>query len=133
MSRTSRPDKNELLRRVHALKPYPAVFWPLGVGGWDVIFPNFPRLRAYGADQDQAEANAVEALNAELQNLLNAGEPPPAPSDPARLIPDEDEPAGTQLLLLSPDRKVILRRLGLERPVEHGQAMAASLGRLRAG
>jgi predicted RNase H-like HicB family nuclease len=118
----------DLLRGISSLKPYPAVFTP-AQGGFEVIFPNFPKLIAYGVKREQAEQSGVEALSLHLQSLLTEGHPAPRPSDPERLIPDEDEPIGTVLVMLKPDKKAIKRRLGLE-PAERGLAMAATLGRL---
>lgn len=118
----------ELLRGIGSLKPYPAVFTP-AQGGFEVVFPNFPKLTAYGVKREQAEQAGVEVLSLHLQSLLTDGHAAPKPSDPERLIPDEDEPAGTVLVMLKPDKKGIKRRLGLE-TAERGAAMAATLGRL---
>jgi predicted RNase H-like HicB family nuclease len=132
MPSRKKTNSDALLRAVHRLEPYPAVFCPIPPRGWDVIFPNFPRLKAFGVDRQRAEQAAIEALTAELQLMLVEDDQPPTPSDPERLIPDEDEAPGTQTVLLKPDKKVILRRLGLEAR-ERGQAMAATLGRLGKG
>lgn len=118
----------DLLRGISSLKPYPAVFTP-AQGGFEVVFPNFPKLIAYGVKREQAERAGVEMLSLHLQGLITDGYQVPRPSDPERLIPDEDEPAGTVLVMLKPDKKAIKRRLGLE-PAERGVAMAATLGRV---
>ncbi len=118
----------ELLRGISALKPYPAVLTP-AQGGYEIVFPNFPKLTAYGVKLAQAEQAGVDVLSLHLQGLLTEGHQPPKPSDPERLIPDEDEPLGTTMTMLKPDKKAIKRRLGLE-PAERGAAMAATLGRV---
>lgn len=121
--------KQQWLRGVERLEPYPAVLLPLPEGGFEVIFPNLARLRAYGANQRQAIVYGVEALTFELGQMIVAGDQPPRPSDPERLIPDEDEPAGTEMIMLEPDKAVLKKRLGLVK-IEKGGAMAATLGRL---
>ena len=118
----------ELLRAIESLKPYPAMICP-AQGGYEVIFPNLPKLTAYGVTRDAAEAAGVEILSLHLQGLVGEGRPAPRPSNPERLIPDEDEPIGSALVMLRPDKKAIKRRLGLA-PAETGSAMAATLGRL---
>lgn len=121
-------DPAELKRAVARLPEYPAVLTP-GVGGsFEVVFPNFAKLTAFGVGRDPALAAAREMLSAHLQGLLEEGQEPPRPSDPARLVADEDEPAGTELVSIVPDRGTILRRLGLGRD-DRGLALA-SLGRL---
>ena len=121
-------DKLTLLRGVESLSPYPAVLLPVPEGGFEVIFPNLPRLKAYGTNLDLAQKNGVEALTFELGQMIVAGETPPRPSDPERLIPDEDEPMGTRLEMLDPDKAILKKRLGLIKR-EKGAAMAATLGR----
>ena len=121
--------KQRWLRGVESLEPYPAVLLPLPEGGFDVIFPNLARLRAYGANQRQAIVYGVEALTFELGQMIVAGDQPPRPSDPERLIPDEDEPAGTEMIMLEADKAVLKKRLGLVKR-EKGGPMAATLGRL---
>jgi len=121
-------DPVAMKRAVARLPEYPAVLAPTPEGGCEVIFPNLPRVAAYGLGRDQALNAGREVLTAHLQIMLEQGDLPPRPSDPARLIPDEDEPPGTELVMIGPDRAAILRRLGLERP-EPSRALA-SLGRL---
>lgn len=120
-------DPTTMKRAVARLPEYPAVLVP-ATGGFEVIFPNLAKVTAYGAGRDQALTAGRDTLTAHLQIMLEQGDEPPRPSDPARLIPDEDEPAGTEMVMIAPDRATILRRLGLERP-EPNRAMA-SLGRL---
>lgn len=120
-------DPTTMKRAVARLPEYPAVLVP-AAGGCEVIFPNLPKVIAFGVGRDQALTAGREILSAQLQIMLEAGDEPPRPSDPDRLIPDEDEPAGTELVMIDPDRAAILRRLGLERP-EPNRALA-SLGRL---
>ncbi|MFH1057974.1 MAG: hypothetical protein V1797_04735 [Pseudomonadota bacterium] len=120
-------DPTAMKRAVARLPEYPAVLVP-ATGGFEVIFPNLAKVTAYGVLRDQALDAGREMLTAHLQIMLEQGDQPPRPSDPARLIPDEDEMPGTELVLIAPDRTAILRRLGLERP-EPNRALA-SLGRL---
>ena len=121
--------KAELLRAVSRLESYPAVLLPVPEGGFSVVFPNFAKLTAYGSKRERALEAGREMLSAHLHGLVAAGETPPTPSDPDRLIPDEDEPLGTEMVNIKPDRKVILKRLGLEKDKDRGLAMA-SFGRL---
>lgn len=120
-------DPAELKKAVARLPEYPAVLTP-GVGGCEVVFPNFAKLIAYGVGRDPALKAARDLLSAHLQGLLEEGDQPPRPSEPKRLIPDEDEPPGAELVMIAPDRGAILRRLGLKRE-DRGLALA-SLGRL---
>jgi hypothetical protein len=95
--------KVELVRWLEGLPDYPAVFMPVPEGGFEVIFPNFVDLRAYGVKLATAMRAALERRD------------PPRASRPERLVPDPDEPPGTRLLMVSPDKKVLRKRLGLER------------------
>ncbi len=122
-----KPSRIELLRAVESLEPYPAVFVPSPEGGFDVIFPNLAGLQAYGVKLESARKAAVEMLTAEMTELISAGFPPPAPSDPDRLIPDEDEPYGTRVLMIEVDKAVLRRRFKLEK-TERG--LVLGLGRL---
>lgn len=122
-------DKHAWLRAVESLPAYPVVLMPLNEGGWEAVFPNLARVRAWGPDKDTCRANAAEALTFELGQLIVAGDAAPSPSDPERLIAGEDEPRGTELVMLDPLRSVLKKRLGLEKR-EKGGAMAATLGRL---
>lgn len=124
-----KPSRTQLIRGVDSLEPYPAMLVPLAEGGFEVIFPNLARVRAYGVNRDTAMANGIETLTFELGQMVVAGEEPPRPSDPERLIPDEEEPAGSELVMLEPDKAILRRRLGLEKR-EKGRVMAATLGRL---
>jgi len=126
----NKPDRPALLRAIEGLAAYPAMLLPTAEGGFEVIFPNLPRAKAYGADRDVALANGVEALTAELGLAVAAGETPPRPSKPARLVADDDEPAGAELLLLSPDKQTLRRRLGL---VKGEGSLELGLGRLGRG
>ena len=123
----AKQDRQNLLRAIEGLKPYPAVFIPAAEGGFEVIFPNLSRARAYGSDREQAQINAVEALTAELGQYVADGDAPPAPSDPDRLIPDEDEPMGTEMVLLDPDKVVLRKRFGL---IKGEKGLDLGLGRL---
>ena len=107
--------KVELVRWVEGLSDYPAVFLPVPEGGFEVIFPNFVDLRAYGVKLSTAMRAAREILTAELYTLLLERRDPPRASRPERLVPDPDEPPGTRLVMVSPDKKVLRKRLGLER------------------
>jgi predicted RNase H-like HicB family nuclease len=122
-------DKHAWLRAVESLPAYPVVLLPLNEGGWEAVFPNLARLKAWGPDKDTCRANAAEALTFELGQLIVAGDAPPRPSDPERLIAGEDEPRGSELVMLDPLRSVLKKRLGLTKR-EKGGAMAATLGRL---
>ena len=105
-----KPDAKQVLR---ALAAYPAVLTPDGFGCFEVCFPNFPRARAGGINRGLALDAAREELTTEVFLAFKNGAAPPPPSDPARLVRDEDEPAGTTVVMIEPDKDVILRRLGL--------------------
>lgn len=105
--------KVERVRWVEGLEPYPAVFLPVPEGGFEVVFPNFPGLKAYGVKLETAVKAATEILTAELLDRFFQGDPAPRPSDPDKLIPDEDEPPGTRLIMLEPDMAALRKRLGL--------------------
>jgi len=117
-------DKTELVRRVEALAAYPAMLLPVPEGGFEVIFPNFAGLTAYGVKAAAAEKAAVQALTFALLEAVLERADPPRPSDPDRLHPDPDEPPGSRLVMLEPDKAAIRRRLGLE-PQEKGKALRA--------
>jgi predicted RNase H-like HicB family nuclease len=114
--------KRERLRWVEDLEPYPAVFLPVPEGGFVVFFPNFPGLKAYGVKLETAEKAAREFLTADLLDRLIQGEDAPRPSDPDKLIPDEDEPEGTRMMMLEPDKAALRKRLGLVKQ-EKGNAL----------
>ena len=105
--------KVERVRWVEGLEPYPVVFLPVPEGGFEVVFPNFPGLKAYGVKLETAVKAATEILTAELLDRFFQGDPAPRPSDPDKLIPDEDEPPGTRLIMLEPDMAALRKRLGL--------------------
>lgn len=105
--------KLEHLRWVEDLQAYPAVFVPVPEGGFEVVFPNFPGLKAYGVKLETAEKAAREFLTADLLERLLQGDRAPRPSDPSKLIPDEDEPKGTKMMMVDPDKAALLKRLGL--------------------
>lgn len=110
----AKPDKQrERLRWIESLEPYPAVFLPVPEGGFEVVFPNFPGLRSYGVKLETAVKAAAELLTADLLERLMQGDDPPRPSDPEKLIPDEDEPPGTRLIMIEPDQAILRKRLGL--------------------
>lgn len=119
----------ELLRGISQLPQYPAVLVPVHDGGFTVVFPNIPKLTAFGPKRETALQAAQEALTAFLQALVQAGEEAPKASDPAKLIPDEDEPLGTELVTIGADRNTLLKRLGLEKNKDKGLALA-HFGRL---
>ncbi len=116
--------KTERVRWVEGLPPYPAVFLPVPEGGFEVVFPNFAGMKAYGVKLETAEKAAIEILTVELLERLRRGESPPRASDPEKLIPDPDEPPGTRLIMLEPDKAHLRKRLGLERP-DKGKALKA--------
>lgn len=124
-----RPSRIELLRAVDGLLPYPAVFLPAPEGGFEVIFPNLAGLQAYGVTLRAARKAAVEMLTAEMTTLITEGFAPPPPSDQDNLIPDQDEPPGTRVLLVEPDKPALRRRLKLEKR-ERGVVLSQGLGRL---
>jgi hypothetical protein len=118
--------KVERVRWVEGLEPYPVVFLPVPEGGFEVIFPNFPGLKSYGVKLETAVKAASELLTADLLDRFFQGDDPPRPSDPDNLIPDEDEPPGTRLIMIEPDVAILRKRLGL---VKHDRAKALkSLG-----
>lgn len=105
--------KVERVRWVEGLEAYPAVFLPVPEGGFEVVFANFPGLKAYGVKLETALKAATEILTAELLDRFFQGDEAPRPSDPDKLIPDEDEPPGTRLIMLEPDMAALKKRLGL--------------------
>lgn len=117
----------DLVRAVEYLEPYPAVLTPLAEGGFEVIFPNFSRLRCYGPNAAMAQATAQEMLTSEISALIAQGDAVPKPSDPDRLIADEDEPPGTRLVMITPDRKSLRKRFNLEK---HERGLTLGMGRL---
>lgn len=124
-----RLNQAELLRAISQLPEYPAVLLPVAEAGFQVVFPNFAKLTAFGSKREGALQAGQDALTAHVQALIVAGELLPKPSDPQRLIPDEDEPLGTELVTIKPDRATLLKRLGLEKDKDKGLALA-HLGRL---
>lgn len=114
--------KREQLRWVEDLQSYPAVFVPVPEGGFEVVFPNLPGLKAYGVKLETAEIAAREMLTADLLERLFQGDEAPRPSNPKNLIPDEDEPAGTRLLMVDPDVAALRKRLGLVK-ADKGKAL----------
>jgi len=105
--------KTEHLRWVEGLRAYPVVFVPVPEGGIEAVFPNFPGLKAYGVKYETAEKAAREILTADLLERLRQGYDAPKPSDPDKLIADPDEPEGTRLVMLEPDKAALRKRLGL--------------------
>ena len=118
--------KVDRVRWVESLEPYPAVLLPVPEGGFEVVFPNFPELKAYGVKLETAMKAAEEILTADLLDRFFQGDEPPRPSDPDKLIPDEDEPAGTRMLMVEPDLAALRKRLGLVKQ-DKGKALK-SLG-----
>lgn len=106
-------NKKELLRIVEGLGAYPAVLRPVPEGGFEVIFTNLAGVKSYGVKRETAMKAGSEILTAEIYALLHEGEALPAPSRPERLIPDEDDPPGTELVMLEPDKKILKKYLGL--------------------
>ena len=121
-------EKHALLRAVEELASYPAMLLPTQ-GGWEVIFPNLAGLTAWGQNKDLARVNGVEALTLELGQMVVAGDEPPRPSEPERLVPDEEEPPGSELVMLAPDKAVLRARLGLSKK-EKGGPLGSTMGRL---
>ncbi len=116
--------KQELVRIIEGLKEYPAVLRPAPEGGFDVIFTNLPGARSYGVLRRSAIRAGEELLTAEIFSCLMRGETPPRASDPARLHADEDDPPGTELVMLRVDKGILYRRLGLKRR-PRGEALKA--------
>lgn len=119
--------QTDLVRAVDSLPEYPAVFVPTEEGGFEVIFPNLAGVKAFGVNLDAALLAARESLTAEMTVLIRDGDQPPMPSDPARLIPDEDEPYGTRLVMVEPDRPVLRRRFKL---VKTQRGLTLGMGRV---
>ena len=107
-----KPNRTELVRAVESLQPYPAVFVPTSEGGFEAIFPNLPGLKAFGVKLTAAQHAAKEALTAEMTVLILEGDEPPRPSDPDNLIAGDDEPYGTRLIMVDPDKAGVGRPLG---------------------
>lgn len=121
-------DKRAMLRALEDLAPYPAMLVP-SQGGWEVIFPNLARLTAWGQSKEMARLNGEEALTLTLGQMVAAGDEPPRPSDPKRLVPDENEPPGSELIMLEADKAVLRARLGLTKK-DKGGALGSTMGRL---
>jgi predicted RNase H-like HicB family nuclease len=107
--------KTELVRITAGLEAYPAVLLPAPEGGFDVIFPNLPGVKAYGIRRESALKAGREILSAEVLKWILDALRPPRPSDPERLIPDEDEPAGAELVMIEVDHRFLARRLGIQK------------------
>jgi len=112
--------KVEILRLVEGLDPYPAVLRPAPEGGFEVVITNFPGVNSYGVKRDTALKAGAELLTAEIYYLLHEGDQPPAPSDLKRLIPDDDDPSGTEQVMLAPDKNILKKRLGLVKKEREG-------------
>lgn len=97
---------------LRAAIPYPAVFIPTDFGGTEVVFPNFPGAKAFGINADLAVKAAVEELTLQLYMAIKNGSAP-TPSKPERLLPDDEEPSGTRIVMVEPDSKKLLERFGL--------------------
>lgn len=52
------------------------------VDGVTITFPDFPGVRAWGADEAEALRNGAEALQTAVWNALNDGMILPIPSEP---------------------------------------------------
>ncbi len=107
------PPKYDNKKVLRALAPYPAVFVPTSYGGFEVIFPNFAKGRAQGLTLEQAYKEARTELSMLLSLAFMDGGEPPRPSNPEALQPDEDEIPGTRIVMIEPEKDVILKRLGL--------------------
>ncbi len=115
-----RHSRTALVRILSELPEYPAVLLPVAGGGFDVIFPNLPGSRSYGIKRETALKAGAELLTAEIFLALTQGEQPPKASSPERLIPDPDEPPGTELVMIRPEVTILARRLGLEKAQKGG-------------
>lgn len=122
----SKYSRAQLLRILSELPEYPAVLMPVPGGGFEVIFPNLPGSLSYGIKRETALKAGAELLTAEIFIALSQGDPLPKSSDPERLIPDPDEPEGTELVMIRPEVSILAKRLGLEK-AKKGEAMR-SLG-----
>ena len=100
---------------LRSLFPYPAILVPNEFGMWDVYLPNFSKVTASGLNGRIAAASAREALTHALADLLLVGLKVPGPSDPGNLLADGDEPAGSRVIMVEPDRDLLLRRLNLQK------------------
>ena len=118
----------EVVRIVEGLEPYPAVLLPAAEGGYEVVLTNFPGARSYGVKRETALLAGAELLTAEVMRYILESQAPPRPSDPNKLIAGDDEPPGSELVMLEADRAILRKRLGLSKPIK-GEALK-SLGRL---
>ena len=67
---------------------YLAVFEPDGNGGYGVSFPDLPGCVSFGADFEQAQAEAVDALGLHIYGMEKDGDALPAPSMTPIIDPD---------------------------------------------
>lgn len=111
----NKPDARTVLR---TLVPYPAVFVPNRYGGFDVYFPNFSEAQATGLNLGGAMEAAQEELTSQIYLALKTGGELEEPSDPENLIRDDEEPTGTRVIMVEPDRDWIMRRFGLVKKPE---------------
>jgi antitoxin HicB len=51
------------------------------VDGVTISFPDFPDVRAWGADEEEALRNGADALQTALWHAVNDGMIPPVPSE----------------------------------------------------
>ena len=106
---------NTIARRLGSIDDYPAVFVPNIFGGFDVFFPNFPRLKTTGVNFELARQAATDELNQAIYLLIKDGLDLPQASVPENLFQDDDEIPGTTVRPIEPDKGLILKKLGLEK------------------
>jgi predicted RNase H-like HicB family nuclease len=85
---------------------YPAVIETDAAGGYGVFFPDLPGCVSAGDTQDEAAANAAEALALHLQGMLEDRDLPAPPSRLDDLARDPDVQEVARLLVAVPEPRL---------------------------
>lgn len=81
-----------------------------------VSFPDLPGCVSAGADLDEAQAMAAEALALHLEGLAADGEPIPPPSPLTRIMADPENRDGVAIVVTVPSAPVRAVRVNITLP-----------------
>lgn len=101
-----------------------------------VSFPDLPGCVSAGADLDEAQAMAAEALALHLEGLAEDGEPVPTPSSLEKIMSDPENRDGVAVLVSAPAQPVRAVRVNITLPedvLREIDAYAATNGFTRSG
>ena len=101
-----------------------------------VSFPDLPGCVSAGADLDEAQAMAAEALAFHLEGMAADGETIPPPSLLTKVMADRDNSDGVVILVSAPGQPVRAVRVNITLPedvLREIDAYAASNGFTRSG